>query len=242
MKVSPEHKRIAEQLTSVFENGTTEIQYSYTEDLNDGRGITCGRAGFCTGTGDAYEVVRRFGELVPDDPLASFLPELKRLNSARENDDTTGLTGFVEAWKHASTTILFQEIQDAVTDDLYWYPSQGYADELGLESPLARAFIFDTIIQHGADDDPDGLGALLDRTIAKAGGTPASGVNEKEWLAEFIRVRRSDLAHCHEESSREEWSGSVGRCDAFSLIAETGNYGLITPITVKWEGESHIID
>lgn len=241
MKMSPEQKRIAEQLTSIFENGTTEIQYAYTEDLGDGRGITCGRAGFCTGTGDAYVVVDRFGELKPDDPLVEYLPELKRLNSAVQNDDTRGLVGFDEAWKRAAETALFRSVQDEVTDVLYWLPSQRHADELGLETPLARAFIFDTIIQHGEDDDPDGLGALISRTIETAGGTPASGVDEKAWLAEFIRIRRADLAHCYEESSRDEWAGSVGRCDAFLLIAKAGNYELQTPFTVEWENESHTI-
>lgn len=239
--MSPEQKRIAERLTSIFENGTTEIQYGYTENLNDGRGITCGRAGFCTGTGDAYVVVNRLGELEPADPLARFLPELERLNSARQSDDTSGLAGFSEEWERASKTSIFQGVQDAVTDKLYWEPSQRHADELGLELPLARAFIFDTIIQHGDGDDPDGLRALIGPTIANAGGTPADGVDEKAWLAEFIRVRRADLAHCHEESSRDEWAGSVGRCDAFSLIAESGNYDLRTPFIVEWEDESHII-
>src|SRR5437870_4798044 len=52
-----EQKRRAEQLTSLFENGRIELQYSYAEDLGDGRGITTGRAGFTTADGDALEVV-----------------------------------------------------------------------------------------------------------------------------------------------------------------------------------------
>ena len=44
-------KHRADQLISIFENGIPEIQYGYAEDLDDGRGITAGRAGFCTGWG-----------------------------------------------------------------------------------------------------------------------------------------------------------------------------------------------
>jgi Glycosyl hydrolase family 46 len=44
--LTPDQKRRAEQLTSIFENDTTELQYAYVEDLHDGRGITAGRAGF----------------------------------------------------------------------------------------------------------------------------------------------------------------------------------------------------
>ncbi len=241
MKQKNRVKRIAQLLTSIFENGTTEIQYSYVEDLNDGRGITCGRSGFCTGTGDAYEVVKRYSRVRSDNPLAKYLPELRRLNTADDRSDTTGLAGFSDAWAQCAADNDFRQIQDDVTDDLYWRPSQRRADDLGLETPLARAFIFDTIIQHGDDEDPDGLGALVSRAALSAGGTRAEGVDEHLWLEAFIAARRADLAHCSDESSRAEWAGSVGRCDVFSRIAASGNYELRTPFAIKWEGEIHVI-
>src|SRR5579862_8416717 len=45
-------RRRADQIISVFENDTIELQYGYTEELDDGRGLTAGRAGFTTATGD----------------------------------------------------------------------------------------------------------------------------------------------------------------------------------------------
>src|SRR5690348_1229720 len=45
-------KARAEMLTSLFENGTPVTQYAFAQDIGDGRGITAGRAGFTTGTGD----------------------------------------------------------------------------------------------------------------------------------------------------------------------------------------------
>src|SRR5258706_11825843 len=73
-----DQKRRAEQLTSLFENGTIEIQYGYAEALGDGRGITAGRAGFTTPTGDALEGVQLYTSQRPRNLLAPFLPELER--------------------------------------------------------------------------------------------------------------------------------------------------------------------
>src|SRR5688572_10409507 len=42
-------KRRAEAITSILENDTPKLQYAYAEALDDGRGITPGRAGFTTG-------------------------------------------------------------------------------------------------------------------------------------------------------------------------------------------------
>ena len=240
-KMTPEQKRVAEQLTSLFENGTIKIQYGYAEDLKDGRGITCGRSGFCTGTGDAYVVVKKYTKVVPNNPLAVYLPELKRLNTAEQRDDISGLRGFMAAWKKAARLADFRTIQDQVTDELYWYPSQKHADSLGLMTPLARAFMFDTIIQHGDGGDPDGLTALLMTANAAMGGTPKNGVPEVDWLIAIIKARRANLSYCYDSSSRHEWSGSTGRCDTYLSIAELGNFALVTPFMADWNGRKHKI-
>ena len=239
--MTPKQKLAAQRLTSLFENGTIKIQYAYAENLGDGRGITCGRAGFCTGTGDAYQVVKGYAKIQPANSLAQYLPELKRLNTAKKRDDTSGLKGFIAAWKREAKTQAFCKVQDGVMDDLYWNPSQTYANELGLKTALARAFIFDTIIQHGDDDDPDSLTSVLLRANAAIGGTPRTGIPENEWLTAFISARRADLAYCSEKSSRRVWAQSVGRCDTFSSIAATGNYALATPFTAVLDGRKFLI-
>ena len=242
MKTTPKHKRVAEQLTSLFENGTIEFQYGYAQNLKDGRGITCGRAGFCTGTGDAIQVVEQYTANKPGNPLERFLPELTRLNKLKtETDDVRGLVGFIRAWQKEAGKPAFREAQDAVTDKLYWEPSQRHANRIGLVTPLARAFMFDTIIQHGDGDDQDGLTALLVRANAAVGGTPATGVPETEWLANLIRVRRADLIYCSDPTSRSVWAESYGRCDTFAAIAASMNYDLVTPFWAKLDGHRHMI-
>src|SRR4051794_27847983 len=47
---TPAQQQIAWAITSVYENNTAVVQYPYCENIDDGRGYTSGRAGFCTGT------------------------------------------------------------------------------------------------------------------------------------------------------------------------------------------------
>jgi chitosanase len=227
-------KARAEALTSLFENGTPQLQYGYTEQLHDGRGITCGRAGFTTGTDDAKQVVERYTAQVKDNPLAKYLPRLKQLSAlpddAKERASVKGLDGFEKAWAAAAKDPKFRAAQDAVVDQLYFRPSQKHADQLGLKTPLARAQLYDAIIQHGDGDDPDGLPALIDRANKAAGGSPAQGVDEKKWFSAFLAVRRADLAHANDPATRKEWAGSVDRVGVYEDLVKAGNWQLNGPI------------
>lgn len=227
-----EQKSTAEKLISLFENGTTKIKYDYAEDLNDGRGITSGRAGFTTADGDAYIVVKRYTEMVPNNPLAKYLEELKKL--AEEGDDTTdNLDGYESAWKKASENIVFRQVQDSVVDELYFEPTLKHVNELGLHFPLSVAVIYDSIIQHGNEDDKDSLPSLIKRTNSKMGGSPKSNVDEQAWILEFLKFRRQTLENASNEESRDVWAESVGRCDVFTQLVESQNYQLTLPIKIK---------
>jgi chitosanase len=242
---SAEQKRRAEQLTNLFENGTTEFQYGYVENLNDGRGYTCGRVGFTTGTGDAYVVVKRYTDRVPHNPLAKFLPELERLNSlpedSEERADVSGLKGFPEAWESLGNDKVFRAVQDEVVDELYYQPAMKRANQVGIQTALGKAIFYDTIIQHGDGDDPDGLPALIEETTKKMGGTPKTGIDEEKWLSVFLDVRRADLAHAHNPATREEWEKSVGRVDSLKQLVKSGNFDLHGPFTIEWENEYYTI-
>ena len=238
--LTAEQKRRAEQFTSIFENDTIELQYDYVENIDDGRGFTCGRAGFTTATGDALQVVQLYTNKKSDNPLAKYLPELKRL-AEKGSANTDNLGGFENAWKKAAKDSAFRAVQDAVVDELYYQPSAKRADAAGLKFALSRAVLYDTIIQHGEGDDPDGLPALLKRTENQAGGTPKKGIDEKQWLKTFLKVRRADLLDPYNKDTKEEWSQSVDRCDAFSEILNNGNLDLRGPIHVKTPNHDAII-
>lgn len=237
--LTKEQKHRAEQLTSIFENCSIEIKYSYAEKLPDGRGITAGRAGFTTATGDACYVVEIYTKRIPRNVLAPFLPRLRQL-AAERSSSTQGLRGFEEAWANAAEDAIFRNVQDEVVDELYYQPSIQHSVALRLQTALARAVLYDSIIQHGDGDDLDGLPALLKRTLAVAGGSP-SKIGEKEWLRAFLKVRRADLAHSYNPETRKVWAQSVGRCDVFSDIAASGNYYLKGPFGVNYCSQRFMI-
>jgi chitosanase len=230
--LTSDQKKVAEQLTSLFENGKTEIQYSYAENLDDGRGITAGRAGFTTRDGDAYMVVRVYCKAQEGNKLEKYLVRLKEL-AEKGSDSTKGLSGYTKAWKEEAKNSEFRDAQDYVVDKLYFQPSQKYADELGLKTAIARAFLYDTIIQHGDGDDKDSLRALIKSTNKKMEGSPKDGVDELKWFEEFMKVRKEVLSDADDESTRDEWAESVGRVDVYKQIFKDENYDLKTPIKIK---------
>ncbi|MFL6976454.1 chitosanase [Bacillus inaquosorum] len=230
--LNKDQKRRAEQLTSIFENGTTEIQYGYVEPLDDGRGYTCGRAGFTTATGDALEVVEVYTKAVPNNKLKKYLPELRRL-AKEESDDISNLKGFASAWESLGNDKDFRAAQDAVNDSLYYQPAMKRSDHAGLKTALARAVMYDTVIQHGDGDDPDSFYALIKRTNKKAGGSPKDGIDEKKWLNKFLDVRYDDLMNPADPDTRDEWRESVARVDVLRSIAKENNYNLNGPIHVR---------
>ncbi len=231
------HRRRAEALTSLFENGTTTLQYGYAEALGDGRGLTAGRGGFTSGTDDLFAVVKAYVAKKPDSPLKKFLPRLEQLSklpeSASERGSLAGLDGLAAAWATAAKDPAFRAAQDAEVDRLYFAPSQRRADALGLITPLARGQLYDAIIQHGDGDDPDGLPALIARATSKAGGTPKTGVNEAVWLKAFLEVRRADLTHAHDPATRKEWAASVDRVGVYEDLLRVGNLALKGPFHVN---------
>ena len=226
-------KRRAEQLTSIFENSATDLQYAYSEDLHDGRGFTSGRAGFTTRDGDALEVVELYTAHALDNPLATYVPRLRELLKA-DSGATDGLDGYATAWATAADDPAFRDAQDHVVDRTYFVPAMQRADKLHLALPLSRAAMYDAIIQHGDGDDPDGLDALLARTARTVGGTPASGVDERRWLDAFFTVRAQDLAHAFDATTREVWAESVVRVDVLRSVAARGDFQLAGPISVDW--------
>lgn len=246
--LTEEEKHRAEELTSVFENSTPILDYAYGEDLGDGRGITSGRAGFCTGTGDAILVVKKYTDLKPNNVLAKYLPELTALENSRistkhDQSDVNGLNkigNFISDWATTAKDPDFKSAQDMIVDELYYQPSAKKADLLGLKLPLSRAELYDAIIQHGNEkNDLDSIDSLIARATEKSGGTPASNIDEKIWLNNFLAIRKASLSYCYKEGSREEWAQSFSRVDVFSDLVENRNYDLDKPITITvadWDG------
>ena len=231
--LTPEQRHRADQLVSLFENDTPEIQYCYIENIGDGRGYTAGRAGFTTATADLLEVAERYSRAVGDNALSPFLPRLREV-AAQESDSTDGLEGLPDAWREACQDPRQTAVQDGLVDDFYYNPAIARARKLGLKQPLSLAELYDAEIQHGGGDDPDGTPAMIKRATRKAGGSPRRGkVAESRWLKAFLKVRRATLNNAHDPSTRAAWRDSVYRVDAFDYLVRTRQWKLAAPVKLR---------
>jgi len=237
--LSPAQKKRADMLISIFENSTLELQYSYIEDLHDGRGFTAGRAGFCSGCGDLLQVVGRYTKVKPENPLAKYLPRLLEL-AKLHSSSTEGLNGFPDAWEKAAQDPLFREAQDNVSDKFYYLPALKHAVRLGLEKDFSRIALYEAAIQHGTGDDPDGLPSMIKRA-SLAAKPPAAGGDERAWLEQFLKIRRAALAHASDPATSAAWAESVGRADAMLAIFASGNMDFSGPVTVNPYGDQFTI-
>eukprot|EP00887_Chlorella_sp_A99_P005870 scaffold1.g5870.t1 len=227
VELTPDQKRRAEQLTSIFENANIELAYGFAKNIGDGRGITFGRAGFCTGTGDGLLVVKEYTKRQPKNTLAKYLPALQRIDRNGGGPDTTGLGGFEAAVRSVGSDPVFRAAQDAIVDLLYYRPSLSYGKAQGVRLPITKGQLWDTIIQHGDGGDRGSLQAVIKAANKKAGGNPAQGVDEVTWLKAFLSARRNLLANYD-----VTWAGSVARVDIYSKLLAAGDLNLDGPIYV----------
>lgn len=237
--ITSDQKLRLERLSSVFENGTVTFDYGYAENIGDGRGITCGRVGFTTGTGDWYQVVQAYTALEPTNPLAPYLPRLAALAaSSTPNPDTTGLGGLIAATAAAAGDPVMQRVQDAYVDSLIYDPAVQIAADVGVHSALAVADLYDAVLTHGVGGGPDDISAIVAAATQAAGGTPKSGVGERAWLTAFDNARRYVMLHPTYAPSAAAWAAAVDRIDVYDRLIADGNWDLHGPINTLSYGVS----
>ncbi|MFB9687921.1 chitosanase [Amycolatopsis plumensis] len=231
---APAKKEIAMKLVSSAENSSLDwkAQYKYIEDIGDGRGYTAGIIGFCSGTGDMLELVEAYTNSVPDNPLAKFLPALRKVNGT---DSHAGLgSAFESAWKQAAATTAFQTAQNNERDRVYFNPSvsQGKSDGL---SNLGQFAYYDAIVMHGPGTSSDSFGGIR-RTAMQKAKTPAQGGDEATYLKAFFAARKVIM-------KQEEAHADTSRVDTEQLkFLNEGNFDLHTPLKWKVYGDSYTIN
>lgn len=229
-------KQHAAQITSTFENATLELQYDYVENIGDGRGITAGRAGFTSATGDLLLLVRRYTEIEPDNVLAPYVPALEAVDGT---DSEEGLDGFADAWHEAAADPGQRRLQDDLVDELYFDPAMRLADEVGIETPLGQAIMWDTMIQHGAGGE-NGTRAIIEETQDEVGALDG---DEAAWLDAFLDARLHHLGHAYENASDSDAAdaASQSRIDALRTLLYDGNLALEPPLTWEVYGSTYTV-
>jgi chitosanase len=236
LSADPERKERAAQITSSFENATLELQYDYAENIGDGRGITAGRAGFTSATGDLLLLVRRYTEIEPDNVLAPYIPALEAVESS---DSEEGLDGFADAWAEAADDPEQRALQDELVDELYFDPAMTLADEVGIQTPLGQAIVWDTMIQHGAGGE-NGTRAIIEETQDDVGVLEG---DETAWLDAFLDARLHHLGHAYENADDSDAAdaASESRVDALRSLLQDGNLALEAPLSWEVYGSTYTL-
>jgi chitosanase len=230
---SPPEKEIAMELVSSAENSTLDWrrEFGYIEDIGDGRGYTAGLIGFCSGTGDMLQLVRSYAAAEPRDPLARFLPALRRVNGSASH---AGLGApFVTAWRRAAKDPVFRRLQLRELDRVYFDPavSRAKADGLG---PLGQFIYYDAIVMHGPGPSPSSFGGIRRRAIHQA-PTPAQGGSQIAYLNAFLDVRRAQM-------KTESKHGDTSRIDDEQRVfLREGNLALRPPLVWHTYGDRYEI-
>jgi chitosanase len=228
--LAPAQKKVAEQLTSLWENDTTTLAYGYAEDIKDGRGFTSGRAGFCSGTGDAIVVLTCYAQARPGNRLQKYLPVLSKLEEAfvrsggKENQDATdGLDGWIAEWAAAAADPAFRTCQDAVVDAVYYGIAMQHAAERGFTTALTKAAIYDAQINMGDDNPTYGVKALITRADQATGAMarPPTREEESRWLGNFLRIRAQIM---YDDAAT--WRSNMYRVANYEKLRRTGNLEL----------------
>lgn len=249
--LTSEQKLTIEQITSIYENGTSDFQYDYIEDIGDGAGITCGRVGF-TG-GELLLVVGRYVAKAPNSPLAQYIPCLQKMGDGIMKDysclypsvsaadlatsafktegGTIGKVDFGKAWMDAGADEVMQEVQDDYEEEAYFQPAMKLAASLGISTPLGDAFIYDACIQMGCDS---ALFQTIQKQFTAAHPThamPLSFEEEQAWLALYIPERKAEL------TTTPPGVSTVDRVESLEQILDSKNYGLVLPMEFDYAGQ-----
>ncbi|MEU8242329.1 chitosanase [Actinoplanes missouriensis] len=222
----PAKKDVAMQIVSAAENSSLNwrAQFSYIEDINDGRGYTAGIIGFCSGTGDMLELVEAYTATNPSNVLAKYLPALRSVNGTASH---AGLDpNFTRDWRTAAADPAFQAAQEAERDRVYFNPSVRDGKSDGVRA-LGQFAYYDAAVVHGYS----GMRSIRSRALAKA-KPPAQGGDERAWLTAFLNERVIEMK---KEPAHED----VTRIDtAQRVFLNNGNFDLNTPLDFKVYGDA----
>jgi chitosanase len=228
-------KNASLQMTTTLENSDTQLQFNYAENINDGRGITFGCIGFCTGTYDGNELIKYYTTLNQNNILAKYIPALDAIDAGSHNaaggdgnPGVEGLSGFITDVQSCKDP-LFAQAQLYKLDQLYWNPAVSMWNSIGAKNALTLAFIYDMSVRHGADGAQD----IINQVTSALGGTPETGVNENTYLSEMFTIRDAAL--------KSENLGDVDRDSGYKAVLASGNVDLKTPFAFTAYGDSFTI-
>lgn len=215
-------------LVSSAENSTTHYQkqYSYIEDIGDGRGYTAGIIGFTTANGDLRQVILAYRKSRPNNRLVKYLPALRRVEGTASHK---GLgKQFERDWRKAANDRRFIQAQDKILNQEYLKPALKAAKEDNL-GPLGQYIYYDAIVVHGPGNDADSFGGIR-KKAKKLAASPIH--NQGAFLREFLTVRTKVM---QKETAHQDLS----RIRAQEKFIREKNFQLQRPLEWKMYGDSY---
>jgi chitosanase len=235
LAISTDAKNATLQITTVLENGDTQLQFNYAKNINDGRGITFGCVGFCTGTYDGNRLIKYYTTLNQSNTLAKYIPALDAIDAGSHaaadgdgNPSVVGLSGFIMDVQNCKDP-LFAQAQLYELDQFYWNPAVSMWNSIGANYTLTLAFIYDMCIRHGTDRAQK----VINQTTSALGGTPKDGIDENTYLSKMFTLRDALL--------KSENLSDINRNAGYKVLLESDNVNLQTPFTFKTYGDSFTI-
>ncbi len=212
-------KKTAEAIVNIFETSEVLGDYSQVTVIpGDSGHLTYGRSQTTLGSGNLNDLLQRYCANDKARFGARLAPSLPRFASGDLTlDDDFALHNVLRA---SADDPVMRDTQDAFFDEVYWQPSAGAAEGMGITNPLGVSVVYDSFV-HGS------WTAMRNRTTKQVGDVASAG--EQPWITAYVTTRRTWLA----THSRADLRATVYRMDAFQRLIEQGYWELELPLVVR---------
>lgn len=212
----PEERRIR-AIVNVIEYGSPDPKYDrlivIADDIYYGQTQSSLRAGALLLLVNEY--IERNGAQL----RTRFLSYLARIEA--KDATLTGDESFLALLREAASDPAMIDAQEAQFRHRYLASAFREAERIGIRTPLGVAVVFESRM-HGS------WNMIRDRTQHELEGTPASGVDERQWVTAYLRNRKRWLeTHRFELLRASSW-----RSATLLELAESGNWELLPPFNI----------
>ena len=211
-------KKTAQAIVNVFETSQVLGDYGKVTLLpGDSGHLTYGRSQTTLASGNLFLLINAYcqaGDAAFGPALLGFLDRLEVGDLSLDHDFE-----FRRLLREAGDDPVMQVVQDQFFDRVYWKPAMNSAQNIGVETALGTATVYDSRI-HGS------WKLMRDRTNDKHGRL--GQVQEQPWVGHYVQVRRDWLAN----HSMTILHKTVYRMDNLEKLINEQNWGLELPLTV----------